>query len=130
MSHPPLVSSMMDLLSHISLPAAEAPLPAGDVAVTDPHKPISQPLEGPHAVLDGLLAEVEQDLMQGRQDAASTALGLAGTRISLDAMRGVTPPRHVEWLAAFLRSAATELAEGHPGKALKAVRLGRLAMRT
>lgn len=123
-----LTKSMMDLLSHISLPAADTPS-QGDAALADPHTRLPETLAGPHAVIDHLLAEVEQDLLEGRTKAANTALGLAGTRVSLDAARGATPPSHVEWLAAHLRTAAREMAEGHPGKALKAVRLARLALR-
>jgi len=127
MTTTPLAKSMMDLLAHIRLPAADAPT-HGDAAA-DPGTPLAEDLDGPHAVIDHLLAEVEQDLKEGRQQAANTALGLVGTRVSLDAVRGATPPRHVEWLAAHLRSAASEMAQGHPGKALKAVRRARLALR-
>lgn len=130
MPNTPLSKSMMDLLSHISLPAAGHAAPSADAPLTDPATPLTQAVEASQAVLDGLLAEVEHDLQEGRQQAAGTALGLAGTRVSLDAVRGSKPPRHVEWLAAHLRTAAAELAEGHPGKALKAVRLARLALRT
>ena len=129
MTNTPFSQSMMDLLSHISLPAADAPAHA-DAATSDPRTKLPGALAGPHAALDHLLAEVEDDLLQGRAQAASTALGLAGTRVSLDAVRGVQPPRHVEWLAAHLRAAAAEMGEGHPGKALKAVRLARLALRS
>jgi uncharacterized membrane protein YccC len=128
MTNTPLTQSMMDLLSHISLPAADAP-GHGDGSLADPHTKLPDNLAGPHGVLDHLLSEVEQDLLEGRQQAAVTALGLAGTRVSLDASRGQAPPRHVEWLAAHLRTAAREMGEGHPGKALKAVRLARLALR-
>ncbi|MBP0466143.1 hypothetical protein J5Y09_19610 [Roseomonas sp. PWR1] len=130
MPNTPLTQSMMDLLSHISLPAANAPSHGhGDASQTDPRTPLPDNLAGPHGVLDHLLAEVEHDLLEGRQHAATTALGLAGTRVSLDAARGHTPPKHVEWLAAHLRAAAREMGDGHPGKALKAVRLARLALR-
>lgn len=129
MPNTPLSKSMMDLLSHISLPAAGLAAPGADAPLTDPGTPLTKLTEGSHSVLDGLLAEVEEDLRESRNQAAGTALGLAGTRVSLDAVRGATPPRHVEWLAAHLRTAASELAEGHPGKALKAVRLARLALR-
>lgn len=128
MPNTPLTQSMMDLLSHISLPRADAP-GHGDASLTDPRTALPDNLAGPHGVLDHLLSEVEQDLLEGRQQAAITALGLAGTRVSLDASRGQAPPKHVEWLAAHLRTAARELGEGHPGKALKAVRLARLALR-
>lgn len=128
MPNTPLAQSMMDLLSHISLPAADVPQ-HGDAALSDPQTALPEDADGPHAVLDHLLAEVEEDLRQGRQKAAGTALGLAGTRLGLDAVRGVQPPKHVEWLAAYLRTAASELAEGRPGKTLKAVRLARLALR-
>jgi hypothetical protein len=128
MPNTPLTKSMMDLLSHISLPAANAPS-QGDAGATDPKTPLPETLSGPHGVIDHLLAEVEQDLLEGRAQAATTALGLAGTRVSLDATRGAAPPKHVEWLAAHLRTAAQEMTEGHPGKALKAVRLARLALR-
>lgn len=127
MPNTPLAKSMLDLLSHINLPAAEAKPPALDPY--DPTRRLPTRVEGPHSLLDGLLAEVEDDLLQGRNDAAGTALGLAGTRMSLDTMRGAPPPAHVEWLAAHLRSAALELGEGHPGKALKSVRLARMALR-
>jgi hypothetical protein len=127
MPNTPLAKSMFDLLSHISLPAAEAKPPAIDPY--DPTRRLATRVEGPHALLDGLLAEVEDDLLEGRKDAAATALGLAGTRMSLDAMRGAPQPAHVEWLAAHLRDAAQELGEGHPGKALKSVRQARMALR-
>jgi len=129
MPNTPLVKSMMDLLSHISLPAVGHAVPGADPALTDPAVPLIKPVDGPHGLLDGLLSEVEDDLREGRGQAARTALGLAGTRVSLDAVRGAPQPRHVEWLAAHLRTAAQELTEGHPGKALKAVRLARLALR-
>lgn len=128
MPNTPLTKSMMDLLSHISLPAADAPS-GDDATLADPHVRLPGTVAGPHGVIDQLLAEVEQDLLEGRTKAANTALGLAGTRVSLDAVRGATAPTHVEWLAAHLRTAAREMAEGHPGKALKAVRLARLALR-
>lgn len=128
MPNTPLAQSMMDLLSHISLPAAEAPS-RGDAGLADPRTPLPETLSGPHGVIDHLLSEVEEDLIEGRGKAAATALGLAGTRVGLDAVRGVQPPQHVEWLAAHLRTAAQEMAEGRPGKALKAVRLARLALR-
>jgi hypothetical protein len=128
MPNTPFSKSMMDLLSHISLPAADAPS-QGNAAQIDPQTPLAEDLDGPHAIVDHLLAEVEEDLRQSRQQAARTALGLAGTRVSLDAARGVPPPKHVEWLAAHLRTAAAELVDGRPGKALKAVRLARLALR-
>jgi hypothetical protein len=127
MPNTPLAKSMFDLLSHISLPAADARPPELDPY--DPTKRLATRVEGPHAVLDGLLAEVEDDLLDGRNDAAATALGLAGTRISLDAMRGAPQPAHVEWLAAHLRVAAQELGDQHPAKALKAVRRARIALR-
>ncbi|MBR0670862.1 hypothetical protein [Neoroseomonas soli] len=130
MPYTPLSKSMMDLLSHISLPAAGNAVPGADAPLTDPATPLTKPVDGAHGLLDTLLAEVEADLREGRNPAAGTALGLVGTRVSLDAVRGVAPPRHVEWLAAHLRTAAREMAEGHPGKALKAVRLARLALRT
>lgn len=123
-----LTQSMMDLLSHISLPAADAPS-QDDAALADPGTALPETLSGTAAVIDHLLAEVEADLKEGRQQAAGTALGLVGTRISLDAQRGAKPLQHVEWLAAHLRTAAQELAQGHPGKALKAVRRARLALR-
>lgn len=128
MPNSPLTQSMMDMLSRFSLPAADAPTHE-NAALSDPQTPLPEDLSGPHAVIDHLLAEVERDLLEGRQQAAVTALGLAGTRVGLDAMRGVTPPRHVEWLAAHLRTAVTEMGENHPGKALKAVRRARLALR-
>lgn len=129
MPHTPLAQSMMDLLAHISLPAADRQFPAGDTALADPAQPLLASLPGPDGLLDGLLAEVEEDLHEGRTMAAGTALGLVGTRLSLDAARGVTSPRHVEWLADHLRKAAAEMAANHPAKALKAVRLARLALR-
>lgn len=128
MPNTPLSTSMMDLLSRIRLPAADLPA-HGDPALADPRTPLPEALDGPHEVIDRLLAEVEEDLIEGRAQAATTALGLAGTRVGLDVLRGVTPPRRVEWLAAHLRTAAQEMAEGHPGKVLKAVRLARLALR-
>jgi hypothetical protein len=127
MPNTPLTKSMMDLLSHIRLPAAEEKLP--DFDPYDPTRRLPTRVEGPHALLDGLLAEAEDDLLESRSGAAGTALGLAATRLSLDSMRGASPPRHVEWLAAHLRAAAQELAEGHPGKALKALRQARMALR-
>ncbi|MBR0681363.1 hypothetical protein GXW74_12780 [Roseomonas eburnea] len=130
MPHRPLTQSMMDLLSNISLPAAGHAAPGADALLTDPATPLTKAVDGSHGLLDALLGEVEEDLREGRALAAGTALGLAATRISLDAVRGAPHPRHVEWLAAHLRTAAKELAEGHPGKALKAVRLARLALRT
>ena len=128
MPNTPFSKSMMDLLSHISLPAADAPT-HGDAAMMDPATRLPENLSGREALVDHMLVEVEEDLRQGHLQAANIALGLAGTRISLDAMRGAAPPRHVEWLAAHLRSASQELAAGHTGKALKAVRLARLALR-
>lgn len=128
MTETPFSKSMMDLLAHIRLPAADSP-PHGAEAAADPQTPLAEDVAGPHAVLDRLLAEVEHDLRAGHQQAATTALGLVGTRVSLDAMRGAPPPPHVEWLAAHLRTAAAEMALGHPGKALKAVRRARLALR-
>jgi hypothetical protein len=128
MTDTPFSKSMMDLLAHIRLPAAGAPSHA-EGAAADPQTPLPEDVGGPHAVIDHLLAEVEDDLRAGHQQAASTALGLVGTRVSLDAIRGAEPPRHVEWLAAHLRTAAAEMAQGHPGKALKAVRRARLALR-
>ncbi|WP_137123653.1 hypothetical protein [Roseomonas sp. HF4] len=128
MTDTPFSKSMMDLLSHIRLPAADAPSHA-EGAAADPQQPLAEDVGGPHAVIDHLLAEVEHDLRAGHHQAASTAIGLVGTRVSLDAMRGATPPRHVEWLAAHLRTAAAEMAQGHPGKALHAVRRARLALR-
>jgi hypothetical protein len=129
MTNTPFSKSMMDLLSHISLPAADKALDPGDPALTDPGTQLPESLTGGAAVIDHLLAEVEHDLVEGRHDAANTALGLAGTRIALDAQRGAQPPRHVEWLAAHMRSAAAEVAAGHYGRALKAVRRARLALR-
>jgi hypothetical protein len=81
-------------------------------------------------LLDGLLEAVEKDLRASRNLAAGTALGLAGTHLSLS-MRAAARPaaRHVEWLAAHMRTAAKELTEGHFGEALQAVRLARLALR-
>jgi len=128
MANSPLIQSMMDMLSRFSLPAADAPIHE-NAALSDPQVPLPEDLPGPHAVIDRLLAEVERDLLDGRLQAAITALGLAGTRVGLDAVRGVTPPRHVEWLAAHLRTAVTEMDESRPGRALKAVRLARLALR-
>ncbi len=128
MPNTPLAKSMMDLLAHISLPAADAPA-SPDAGLVDPMQPLAETLTGPHAVIDHLLAEVEEDLREGRNDAATTALGLAGTRVSLDAMRGATPPQHVEWLAAHLRNAAKSMADGVPGKALQSIRRARLALR-
>jgi hypothetical protein len=119
----PIAQSMLDLLSHISPPGAES------AALADLGKPIVQKVDGAHAVLDGLLEEVEKDLRASRSLAAGTALGLAGTHLSLDASRGVAPPRRVEWLAAHMRTAAKEMTEGHFGEALQAVRLARLALR-
>jgi len=127
MPNTPLSKSMFDLLSHINLPAAEAKQPEFDPH--DPTRRLPTRVEGPQSLLDGLLAEVEDDLLQGRTEAAGTALGLAGTRMSLDAMRGAPLPAHAEWLAAHLRTAAQELGDGHPGKALKAVRQARMALR-
>lgn len=128
MANSPLIQSMMDMLSRFSLPAADAPIHE-NAALSDPQVALPEDLPGPHAVIDRLLAEVERDLLDGRLQAAITALGLAGTRVGLDAVRGVAPPRHVEWLAAHLRTAVTEMDESRPGKALKAVRLARLALR-
>lgn len=127
MPNTPLAKSIFDLLSHINLPAAEAKPPAIDPY--DPTRRLATRVEGPHALLDGLLAEVEDDLLDGRKEAAGTALGLVGTRMSLDAMRGAPQPAHVEWLAAHLRDAAQDLGDGHPGKALKSVRQARMALR-
>ena len=127
MPNTPLTKSMMDLLSHIRLPAAEEKMPELDPY--DPTRRLPTRVEGAHGVLDGLLAEVEEDLLENRIEAATTALGLAATRVSLDSARGAAQPKHVEWLAAHLRAAATELAAGHPGKAVKAVRLARMALR-
>ena len=115
-------------LAALSLPAADAPSEK-DPGLTDPMKPLADTLTGPHAVIDHLLAEVEDDLREGRKEAAATALGLAATRISLDAVRGTTPPKHVEWLAAHLRNAHQALTDGVPGKALQSVRRARLALR-
>jgi len=129
MTDTPITKSMFDLLSHISLPAADKAAAPGDASLADPHIKLPENLSGGAAVIDHLLAEVEQDLTEGRMQAATTALGLAGTRVSLDAQRGATPVKHVEWLAAHLRTAAEEMSEGHPGKALKAVRRARLALR-
>ncbi len=130
MPNTPLAKSMLDLLSHISLPAAERQFPSGDAALADPEASLPQTLAGSAGVLDHLLAEVEEDLRESRSQAAGTALGVVGTRLALDGMRGANPPKHVEWLAAHLRTAASELAAGHPGKALKAVRLARIALRS
>jgi hypothetical protein len=127
MPNTPLAKSMFDLLSHISLPAADAK-PA-EFDPYDPTRRLATRVEGPHSLLDGLLAEVEDDLLQGRTEAAATALGLAGTRMSLDALRGAPQPPHVEWLAAHLRAAAQELGAGHPGQALKSVRQARISLR-
>ncbi|MBW6396225.1 hypothetical protein KPL78_00125 [Roseomonas sp. HJA6] len=129
MPHTPLAKSMMELLAHISLPAADRQFPAGDTALADPTTPLPGTLTGTDGLLDSLLAEVEEDLQEGRNMAAGTALGLVGTRLSLDATRGAQPPRHVEWLADHLRKAANEMAANQPGKALKAVRRARLALR-
>jgi hypothetical protein len=129
MPNTPLSKSMLDLLSHISLPAADRSFAPGDAALADPTTSLQQTLTGGAGVLDHLLAEVEDDLREGRSQAAGTALGIAGTRLALDGMRGNSPPKHVEWLAAHLRAAADELAAGHAGPALKAVRLARLALR-
>lgn len=129
MPNTPLTKSIFDLLSHISLPAADLPAPAADPALADARLHVALPPHSSQAVLDGLLSEVETDLHEGRQKAAETALGLAGTRIALDRIRGDAPPPHVEWVAAYLRSAAEEMLAGHPGKALAAVRLARLAVR-
>ncbi len=129
MPNTPLSKSMLDLLSHISLPAADRQFAPGDHSLADPSANLPQTLSGTAAMLDHLLAEAEEDLREGRAKAAGTALGIVGTRLALDGMRGSTPPKHVEWLAAHLRSAAGELAEGHAGKSLKAVRLARLALR-
>ena len=130
MPNTPLAKSMLDLLSHISLPAAERRFPASDSALTDPETALPETLTGTPAVLDHLLAEVEEDLREGRSQAAGTALGIVGTRLALDGMRGSTPPNHVEWLAAHMRTAASELAAGHAGKTLKAVRMARIALRS
>ncbi|CAH0181098.1 hypothetical protein [Roseomonas sp. CECT 9278] len=127
MPNTPLAKSIFDLLSHISLPASEAKLP--EIDPYDPTRRLPTRVEGPHGLLDGLLAEVEEDLLEGRNAAAGTALGLVGTRMSLDAMRGAPQPSHVEWLAAHLREAAHDLGDGHPGKALKSVRQARMALR-
>lgn len=124
-----LSKSMLELLSHIGLPAADRRFVPGNSALADPAVALPPPLSGTEALLDQLLAEVEQDLRDGRAQAARTALGIAGTRLALDGMRGAAPPRHVEWLADHMRGAAAELVEGHPGHALKAVRLARLALR-
>lgn len=130
MPNTPLSKSMLDLLSHIALPAAERRFMPGDGALADPATSLPQTLSGTEALLDLLLAEVEEDLREGRSRAAGTALGIAGTRLALESMRGNAPPRHVEWLADHMRGAASELATGHAGKALKAVRLARLALRS
>jgi hypothetical protein len=119
----PIAQSMLDLLSHISPPAA------GSAALADLGKPIVLKVDGPHGLLDGLLEAVEEDLRASRNLAASTALGLAGTHLSLSMIRGAAPPHHVEWLAAHMRFAAKELSEGHFGGALQAVRLARVALR-
>ncbi|MEO3474038.1 hypothetical protein AAFN86_19370 [Roseomonas sp. CAU 1739] len=129
MPNTPLSKSMLDLLSHISLPAAERQFGNGDASLADPATALPQTLTGTAALLDHLLAEVEEDLREGRSQAAGTALGIAGTRLALDGMRGSSPPQHVEWLAAHMRAAASELAANQPGKSLKAVRLARLALR-
>lgn len=129
MPNTPLSKSMLDLLSHISLPAAERQFSVPDASLADPATSLPQTLTGTAALLDHLLAEVEDDLREGRAQAAGTALGIAGTRLALDGMRGNSPPKHVEWLAAHLRSAASELAANQPVKSLKAVRLARLALR-
>jgi hypothetical protein len=129
MTDTPITKSMFDLLSHISLPAADRPAEPGDASLADPRTRLPENLSGSAAVIDHLLAEVEQDLAEGRTQAGTTALGLAGTRVSLDAQRGAAPLQHVEWLAAHLRGAAEEMAQGHPGKALRAVRRARLALR-
>ena len=63
--------------SHISQPAADAPS-RGDAAQIDPQTPLAEDLDGPHAIIDHLLAEVEEDLRQARHQAARTALSLAG----------------------------------------------------
>ena len=130
MPNTPLAKSMLDLLSHISLPAAERRFPASDNALTNPDTALPELPAGTTAVLDHLLAEVEDDLRQGRSQAAGTALGIVGTRLALDDMRGSTPPNHVEWLAAHLRTAANELAAGHAGRALQAARMARIALRS
>ena len=129
MPNTPLSKSMLDLLSHISLPAAERQFSVPDASLADPTNSLPQTLTGTAALLDHLLAEVEDDLREGRSQAAGTALGIAGTRLALDGMRGSSPPKHVEWLAAHLRTAASELAANQSGKSLKAVRLARLALR-
>lgn len=130
MPNTPLAKSMLDLLSHISLPAAERHFSANDAALADPAAALPETLTGTPAVLDHLLAEVEDDLREGRSQAAGTALGIVGTRLALDGVRGSEPPKHVEWLAAHLRTAASELAAGHAGKALQATRLARIALRS
>jgi hypothetical protein len=129
MPNTPLATSMLNLLSHISLPAAERQFTPGDASLANPATDLPQTLDGTAALLDMLLAEVEEDLREGRSRAAGTALGIAGTRLALADMRGDTPPRHVEWLADHMRNAAKELAANQPGKALVAVRLARLALR-
>ncbi len=130
MPNTPLSKSMLDLLSHISLPAAGPDFTPRNAALADPTTTLPQTLSGTDALLDHLLMEVEEDLREGRSQAAGTALGIAGTRLALGEMRGSAPPRHVEWLAAHLRAAAKELAEGQGGRSLKAVRLARLALRS
>lgn len=130
MPNTPLATSMLDLLSHISLPAAERRFPTSDAAFTDTDTALPETLTGTPAVLDHLLAEVEEDLRQGRNQAAGTALGIVGTRLALDEVRGSKPPQHVEWLAAHLRNAASELTAGHTGKALHATRMARIALRS
>lgn len=128
MTDTPFTKSVMDLLAHINLPAADLPHPA-DGSLADPMVPLAETLGGTAGLIDHLLAEVEEDLREGRIRAANTALGLVGTRIGLDATRGATPPKHVEWLAAHLRTAAQQLTEGHVRASLQAVRRARLALR-
>ncbi|MBR0649998.1 hypothetical protein GXW78_10020 [Roseomonas terrae] len=120
---------MLDLLSHISLPAAGRQFAPADTPLADPTARLPSNIDGTAALLDQLLSEVEDDLREGRSRAAGTALGIAGTRLALEEVRNSQPPRHVEWLAAYLRSAAAELAANEPAKALKAVRLARLSLR-
>ena len=59
MPNTPLSKSMLDLLSHISLPAADRQFAPGDQSLADPSADLPQTLSGAAAVLDHLLAEAE-----------------------------------------------------------------------
>ena len=54
MPYTPLANSMMELLAHISLPAAERQFPSGDTAPTDPGTALPGTLTGPEGLIDQL----------------------------------------------------------------------------